>query len=53
MKKEHGYLIASIFFLIGAIAIFLSDMDNKVVFGSALATLGIAFMAIFVNKIKK
>lgn len=53
MKKGYGYLIASISFYIGAIAIFFSGLDNKVALGSSLALIGIIFAGIFVSKIKK
>ena len=53
MRKEYGYLIASISFYIGAIATFFSDQDNKVIFGPSFALLGIIFAYIFVSQIKK
>lgn len=52
-KKEYGYLIALICFYIGAIASFFSDLDNKVVFGSSFALIGIAFTVKFATQMKK
>ena len=53
MKKEYGYLIASIGFYIGAIFTFFSSQDNKIVLGSSFALLGIIFAGIFASRIKK
>ena len=53
MRKEYGYLIASISFYIGAIATFFSDQDNKVTLASSFALLGIIFAGIFASQIKK
>jgi len=53
MKKEYGLLIAAIAFMISGLVIIFSDMDNHMVLGGAMSTLGVTFIAVFANKRKK
>ena len=53
MKKEYGFLIAAGAFIIGGLFILFSEMDKQVVFGGAMCSLGVAFVAVFANKRKK
>ncbi len=53
MKKEFGFLIAAVAFIVSGLVIIFSDMENNVALGGAMSSLGVTFIALFAIKRKK